>query len=177
MITITDEQFLQMYSSTWQNIAREDSNIASRTGWSIGLSTGLFSAISFIMPGINDFCNGVFWPPLVCFSISCMSALALFFCFRTKIGVEAAHQQITYLRQHYLNMADDFTAMYLPRPFGDSSTGSGRKSSAVYPNALLIFWSLILLTSLTASIWTLSKAADPSYNPICQVAIGAKSCR
>lgn len=168
MINISEEQFCKVYSATWQNIAREDSNIASRTGWSIGLSTGLFSAISFITPGINDICNGIFWPPLVCFSISSMAALAFFFCFRTKIGVEAAHQQITYLRQHYLNVADNFTDLYLPRPFGDSSTGSGRKSSAVYPNALLIFWSLILLASLTGSVWTLSKAADPEYSPRCQ---------
>lgn len=175
MPSLSEDAFVLIYNATWQNIAREDNNIASRIGWASGLSTGLFAAISFITPRINEVCNGVFWPPLVCFSISCMASLAIFFCFRTKLGVEAAHQQIAYLRQHYLSFAEDFKSMCLPRPFGDSATGLGRKSSAVYPNALLAFWLLIFVASLGGTTWTLARAADSNYQPSCEVQTGRTS--
>lgn len=175
MPSISEDAFVRVYNATWQNIAREDSNIASRIAWASGLSTGLFAAISFITPRINDVCNGRFWPPLVCFSICCMASLAIFFCFRTKLGVEAAHLQIAYLRQHYLGFADDFKNMCLPRPFGDSATGLGRKSSAVYPNALLVFWALIFVASLGGTVWSLARAADSNFQPNCEMTPGRAS--
>lgn len=158
--TLTQDQYHQIYTAIWQNIAREDNNIASRIGWGIGLSTGLFSAISFMVPRINDYNSGIYWPPTICLIIFGMATLGLFFSLRTKVGVEAAHTQISYLRGHYAHFASQFQGLCLPRPFGDSSHGAGRRSSAIYPVALLFFWSVILFASFTGTAWTFVRAAS-----------------
>lgn len=162
------EQCYRVYTSTWQNIAREDSNIASRIGWAIGLSTGLFAAIAFMTPRINDGCNGVFWPPIICLAICGMAGLGLFFSFRTKLGVEAAHDQIEYLRSHYFHRLTSFDELGLPRPFGDTNLKLGRKSSGVYPIALLFFWSVILLAGVVGTGWTFVRAANGEAPAACR---------
>ena len=164
----TDEKYFQIYQSTWQNIAREDSNIANRVGWAIGLSTGLFGSIAFMAPRINDYCSGVFWPPVICAVICTMAGLGLFFSYRTKLGVEAAHRQIGYLREHYAHYVDRLKALGLPRPFGDSHQGQGLKSSAIYPNALIFFWSAILLASFVGTAWTFAMAFTDPHPAACK---------
>jgi hypothetical protein len=158
-ISLSEDQLARVYVAIWQNIAREDGNVSSRIGWAIGLTSGQFGAISFMVVGINGH-NDRLWPVLIATAISAISILGMFFCYRTKIGVEAAHEQIAYLRLKYNDHTEEFVAIGLPRPFGESKSAQpGRKSSQIFPVALLTFWTVIFVVSLGGTIWAIALAA------------------
>lgn len=155
---LSDSELYSVYTSIWQNIAREDSNASSRIGFAISLTSGQFTAIAFMAARLNDYSYGSEWPLIVSSGICILSLLGMFFCFRTRVGVAAAHEQISYLRSRYEHHEDQFKRLCLPRPFG-ANTGHqpGRKSSQVYPIALFAVWSLILTASLIAVIWNIAR--------------------
>lgn len=155
---LSDADLYNIYTSIWQNIAREDANASSRITWAISLTSGQFTAIAFLASRITDVSLGAEWPLIVSAGIFTLSVLGMFFCFRTRLGVAAAHEQIGYLRGRYENLEEDFKRLCLPRPFGAGAGHQpGRKSSQVYPIALFAVWTLILIASAAATIWNIAR--------------------
>lgn len=157
---LSDEAIARIYTAIWQNIAREDGNVSNRLGWAIALTSGQFTAISFLVASFGRGLSERFWPILIAITITAISILGMYFCYRTKIGVEAAHQQIRYLQDQYNRYCETFEKrLFLPRPFGESREQPGRRSSGVFAIALLSFWSIIFVAAIGASIWTIAIAA------------------
>lgn len=156
----SEEQLFRIYNAIWQNLAREDSNVSARIGWAIGLTSGQFTAISFMVSSISRGTDGDIWPIVVGIAVIGISSLGVYFCFRTKLGVEAAHDQAAFLRQQFALYAREFEKAGLPRPFGENKTNQpGRKNSHVFPIALLCFWTLIMIAAIGGTIWGVSQAA------------------
>ena len=156
------DELHKVFTAILSNIGREDSNTGQRVGWAISLSAGLFAAISFMAPRINDSCNGAFWPPMICLAISGVAGLGFFFSMKSWRGVRAAHRQIDYLRGQYERLEKQFERLHLPRPYGDSTDEWGLESASIFPRTLMIFWSIILGGALIGSVVTLARAAtDP----------------
>lgn len=160
---LTLEQTYNLYTSIWQNISREDVNCSNRINWALALTSGQFVSISFLVKDMMSFATNPLWPVMILAIVNLMSALGAFFCYRTRLGVAAAHAQIDYLLGEYRHHADSFKALCLPRPFGEG-TGHrpGRKSSDIYPIALLSVWTIIFLSSFVGLVWAISRAATLS---------------
>lgn len=173
------DDYHKLFTALCTNLAREDANTGQRVSWAITLSAGLFAAISFLAPRANDTTSGAYWPAIVWMAITGISLLGLFFSMRSRRGVRAAHEQIEYLRKEYESNAGPFGKLGLPRPFGDPTTTWGLQSSEIFPQTLVIFWSLILTAAVIASIITLSRASIETAPavPTSQAMAQAKSAR
>lgn len=158
----SDDEYHKIFAAIHQNIAREDSNTGQRVTWAIALSAGLFTAIAFLAPRANDAANGVFWPSIVWISISGIAGLGLFFSLKSWRGVRAAHRQIAYLRTQYETNADHYNRLGLFRPFGDPTDSWGIESADIFPRTLMVFWFIVLIAAIVASVFALSRAAVDS---------------
>jgi hypothetical protein len=155
----SDDEYHKIFTALCQNIAREDSNTGQRVTWAIALSAGLFTAIAFLAPRANDVANGVFWPSIIWISISGIAGLGLFFSLKSWRGVRAAHRQIDYLRNQYETNAAQYNRLGLFRPFGDPTDSWGIESADIFPRTLMVFWFIVLIAAIVASIFALSRAA------------------
>lgn len=158
--TPSNDDYHKIFGAILTNLAREDSNTGQRVGWAISLSGGMFTAIAFMAPRINDFCGDGFGASMICAAIAGVAAMALFFSLRALRGVRAAHEQIDYLKKQYERLKATFDRMSLPRPYGDSNTPGlwGIQSAAIFPRVLMAFWAVILVLALLASALTLAQA-------------------
>lgn len=161
------DDYHKVFTAICQNIAREDSNTGQRVTWAIALSAGLFTAVAFIAPRANETGYGTFWAPMVWMAISSVAGLGLFFSLKSWRGVRAAHRQIDYLRMQYEANAEHYKRLGLPRPFGDPNEQWGIESAEIFPRTLMIFWFIILIAALVASVIALGRAAvlQPALQP------------
>lgn len=153
------ERVALIYNALVQNLAREDSNSHNRVMWALSLTSGQFIAISFLMTRIG---NSGEWAAIALLGALMLSGLGVFFCLRTRRGLEAAHAQIDYLKNAYKSRKPVFDAFDLPRPFGELETGKvekpgqldpGRRSCSTYVQALLIVWTLTFLACVAGLMW------------------------
>lgn len=158
---LSSVQLFQVYTSIWQNIQREDGNVNARIGWALSITSGQLAAIAFITPAAFNPVSTLEGSLVIAGAVWLLSMIGIYFCYRTHIGVDAAHQQIDYLRSRYGKYADEFEQnMCLPKPFGHAAGNQpGRKSSRVYPLALLTLWSMIAIASTIGIVWTVSRLA------------------
>lgn len=172
---LTPEQAGAVYTAIWQNINREDSNSHNRIIWALSLTSGQFIAISFLINLLSSRQN---WTIIALGGSALLSGLGVFFCFRTRAGLAAAHRQIDYLKGEYYRQAAVFNDLGLPRPFGEASRADyspgwlrlvkatrkllrlkdvkdpGRRSCATYVQALQVVWSTILIACVGGLLWT-----------------------
>lgn len=140
----------KIYEAIWRNMERENSLINDRNNWSVVLSAGLLAAQGALLQQVINLISedkGPIVIPLMLLVMSITSFIAVFFCFKSRIGVYAAHRQIDELKGSYDSFVNsdgdnvfecDFR---LPRPFGNTQNHNwGNATSMTFPLVLMIIW-------------------------------------
>jgi hypothetical protein len=161
---MSDPDYSKIYEAIWRNMERENTLINYRNQWSIVLSGGILATQGVLLTALKDierdkvdhlFSGGIL---AVMFLLSC---LAVFFCLKTNEGVQAAQNQLEYLKSHYEQFAAGecpgnlFEAkLRYPRPFGDPHDhNKGNAAALVFPKVMLTIWVVFaLIEGASASI-------------------------
>ncbi len=137
----------RIYDAIWRNMDRENNLINQRLGWAIFFSAGIFSASAVVVNIMMKLVDTrlaylTTWMIAGCFLLGCLAALGVYFSLRVLRGVDAALEQIEYLRERYQRDEAKFKAISLPRPFGEKKDiDRGRSASTIFPQTLVLIWS------------------------------------
>jgi hypothetical protein len=138
-----------LYTSIWTNMERENALIDHRLNWALVFTAGFITAQAFVAESILDSSKNTgqyMLLSMACFFMLFMSIAALYMTLRVSVGVDAAVNQLAYLKYFYLhtrigerNLFEDY--LRLPRPFG-AHTGQkeGSKAPRAIPLVLQTFW-------------------------------------
>lgn len=142
-------QLYRIYESIYRNMQRENDLINQRLGWAIFLSAGLFAATTIL---VNITVNSrwevlVIWPLYLVMAV--LSFVGLKFSHAVRSAVKAAQDQHDRLRDHYRKYEDDFAAMGLPLPMGETSSHDRGKHTALkFPGYLVNVWRLAMTAEI-----------------------------
>ncbi|ATQ69005.1 MULTISPECIES: hypothetical protein [Methylosinus] len=156
--------YSKIYEAVWRNMERENTLMNYRNQWSIVLSGGILATQGVLLTALKDFerdkVDHLFSGSVLAlmFFLSC---LAVFFCLKTNEGVQAAQNQLEYLKGHYEQFRAgecsgnlfEATLRY-PRPFGDPHDhNKGNAAALVFPKVMLTIWAVFaLIEGASASI-------------------------
>jgi hypothetical protein len=138
------QELIRVYEMIWRNMERENTLINYRASWGLGLSAGIFTAQALLAHLLG---SDRLYNILIFVTMFLLSLIALFFSWGARCGVNAALNQIDYLRAHYWSFgADECVNVFqsqlrLPRPFGVASDHeSGHLAARRFPLAMMIIW-------------------------------------
>ncbi len=146
-LALRPTELYRIYETIWRSMDREHNLINQRLGWAIFFSAGVLSASAIVVAIMSRLLDTAIRPLEVwmmggCLILGCLAATALYFSFRVLRGVEAALDQVEYLREKYQRDEAKFKAMGLPRPFGEKKDRDrGRSASVIFPQTLILIWS------------------------------------
>jgi hypothetical protein len=166
----------RIYESIWRNMDREDTLISQRISWAILLSGGIFAASALLATGIRETSdpavNRDVLRSLFSVLMFLLSAIGVYFSYRTQEGVLAAQNQLGYLKDHYYRFQSEqgrslFEERYnLPRPFGDPRDHiSGTRAAVIFPKMMMVVWSVAALVELVAATYFLTRGLMPPTLP------------
>jgi len=168
---------------------RENALINFRIQWAIILSGGVLATEGILSSAIKDawaggsstsgpqIIAGAAAVGLMCF----LSIIAFQFSQKSGRGVDAAQNQLSYLKDHYLSFNNDLgnlfeNTFHLPRPFGDSKDhSSGNEAAIAFPKTLVWIWSSLAVIQFVFLVWFLSLLLLKSYPDVLRQTSGTVS--
>ncbi|WP_198290187.1 hypothetical protein [Methylosinus sp. LW4] len=168
----------KIYEAMWRNMERENNLINYRNQWSIVLSGGILATQGVLLTALREIDKNAvdyFFSGGILMVMFLLSALAIFFCTKTNEGVQAAQNQLEYLRRHYDSFESDIKCpgnffelkLRYPRPFGDPHDhNKGNIAALSFPKVMLVIWVVFaLLEGSAASIFIADGIRGVSHNP------------
>jgi hypothetical protein len=168
---LTEELLLGIYTAVWQNMERENALINHRLNWALLLTAAFIPAQAFIAGGIIEAGpepDARIMQSVACIFMAFMSFGAMRVCATVKDAVEAALNQLSYLKLFYrrssINDKNIFECyLELPRPFGDSDDHkSGNVASRAVAPALHNLWIFLTVIEFAAGMLFLAIRHVPS---------------
>lgn len=146
-----------IYDTISKNIERENTLINFRIMWAIVLSGGILAAEGVIINYVQEYHPREWWLALVAHAgVLILSCLAVFFCFRSWIGVAAAQRQMEYVKRRYYLHRTRFDELGFPRPFGDKKNHRrGNYAAITFPIALASLWCIFTIPQIVRGVWLL----------------------
>jgi len=132
----------QVYDAVSKNIERENALINFRILWAIFLSAGIVTTEAFVITFVDaHYLDQPIIQVIAQLLVLILSFIAIGFCAFSSSGVRAAQAQMSDVKRSYYAYQQEFTALGLPRPFGDKSAHrTGNYNAAIFPIALCLLW-------------------------------------
>ena len=146
---ITDEhatRLSRIYDAVSKNIERENALLNFRICWSIFLSAGIVGAETAIASYTGEyFLEDRFFHSAAQGCILLLSAVAIYFCWASYRGVQAAANQMHNVHKAYTSRRAKFDALGYPCPFGnENDDNTGDFTAKIFPRALMMLWCIFL---------------------------------
>lgn len=132
----------RIYDTISKNIERENALINFRITWACILSAGVLGAEGVIVNYVAAYHAGDIWyHRMAQLSVVILSAIAIYFCIMSLLGVNAAQRQLEYIKLVFRARKHQFAEYGFPRPYGASLNHIlGNYTAKAYPIALIFLW-------------------------------------
>ena len=167
MPRLTREDVWHASAASLAGIGRENDKIANRSASAIGLSAALFISIAFLASSLISGCGTSARQLFLCSLICSSAALGTLFAYYTRKSVERARNQLAYLHEHYSALIGEEGQHFFPAFSQNDKQDVSTRSGGTLLGALILFWSVILLVSVAASIWTAARVVRGAGELVC----------